>query len=147
MGETFSDAGRILSLVKWTADLSVGIPEIDSQHRGLIDLINELYEAIVDFRGQTVIAQTLERLVLYADEHFTHEEGCMRDCAFAGYPNHKKVHEVFTQRVMDLKVKAEEADFIMSVEILEFLRDWLVQHIRGLDQKYRPCIVAQRKKS
>lgn len=129
-----------MPLVTWTADLSVGIPELDDQHQKMVEIINKLYDAIVEFRGQSAIAETLESLVTYTKEHFSYEEECMLQCTFAGFPHHKRVHENFTQKVMDLRRKAQEADFVMSVEILEILRDWLVNHIQDLDQQYATCI-------
>lgn len=75
-------------------------------------------------------------MIAYAGAHFSTEETYMRRFAFPGYSNHKKEHDSFTRKALDLKARAERDEFILTFEVLQFLKDWLSNHIVGSDAGY-----------
>lgn len=123
---------------QWDDSMSVEVKEIDMQHKKLIELINQLYDAMKMRQGKAALSSILSELVRYTTVHFSAEEKHMER---AGYPNiesHKKVHVGFTDKVLDFQRRFEADEVILSQEILDFLKDWLVTHIMKQDQEYAP---------
>ena len=122
--------------MEWLEEYSVKVKEIDDQHKKLIDMINELYQASKEYRGQDVQKAVIDKILDYATTHFETEENYMRMFKFPGYEEHKSEHEKFTAKALDLQKRSREEGFILSLEILKFLRDWLADHLIGTDKKY-----------
>ncbi len=125
-----------MAFIEWTDDLSVGIETIDKQHQRLVEIINELYDAVMQVKGQDAIKKTVNGMIEYTVVHFTTEEDIMQKINYTGYPEHKQEHESFKDKAIDLKNKLENDAFVLSLDILTFLKDWLTHHIKGTDQKY-----------
>jgi len=127
-----------MPLMEWTDDLNVGFELIDKQHRVLLDMINELYDALMEIRGQEALKKIVNRMVEYAAIHFMTEEKQMVEFGYEDYENHKIIHDSFSRKAVDLKNQLSEDGFVLSLDVLNFLRDWLVDHIQGTDRKYIP---------
>jgi hemerythrin-like metal-binding protein len=124
-----------MSIVAWRNDYSLGMPEIDEQHKALFELINELWEAIVKrvaVENQMLVIEGLER---YALAHFAAEETFMRAIKYSKFDDHKKLHDQFVQRVAEEKIRLL-AGHGFSLDVIYFLKDWLVDHILVADQDY-----------
>ena len=129
-----------MSLLEWSDRLSVGVPQFDAQHRQLVALINELFEAMTQGTGNDTLGRILGRLVAYTAAHFASEEKLMAQAGFAGLAEHRKEHESFTRRVLDVEARYNAgASAALGVEVLQFLKTWLVHHIQGTDTKYAAC--------
>jgi hemerythrin len=124
--------------IDWTEELSVGIQEIDEQHKILVDLINRLYESIVKQTDTQVVNDILTELVQYTVVHFAVEESLMRIFDYPDYEDHKKIHQELQQQVIDLHKKVKENNASISMDLLKFLKNWLTRHIFVEDQKYGP---------
>lgn len=124
------------SLVLWSDDLSVGIQEIDEQHKILVDLLNELHTAVCEHKGSSVCRSILDRLVEYTRVHFAVEESLMRILGFPGHDDHKHEHELLTQQVFDLLHKLDSGKTAISFELFHFLKIWLTKHIQEGDKQY-----------
>lgn len=125
--------------VYWYEGLSVNISAIDSQHKKLLDMINDLEDAIAKKRATRELAALSDRMADYAKEHFATEERLMQDHAFPGLDEHVAEHEAFIDKVMALEFAPD--DWGNEPEaVLDFLRGWLVQHIHGTDQLYGPFL-------
>ncbi|WP_235893931.1 bacteriohemerythrin [Oceanidesulfovibrio indonesiensis] len=138
LGANVSASGR--PLITWSSDLSVGIDSIDDQHKVLVDLINELNEAMKQRKADSVILDILDRLKGYVVEHFAHEEKLF---AKHGYPearSHKDVHQKFVDKVLDFEKQLKSGSVTLSMEVMKFLKDWLTGHIMGTDKKYSPFL-------
>lgn len=129
-------------LMTWTDNLSVGIQEIDEQHKELLDLINELHEAIVHHQGVAATSLIMDKLYEYTKIHFAVEESLLRILDFPGYDEHKKHHDLLLNQVRDLRVKMETADHSISFELLHFLKKWLTIHIIEEDTLYTAHLLA-----
>jgi len=125
-------------LVEWSDELSVGIEEIDEQHKILVNLLNRLHEAIITKHEADVIKEVLNGLTQYTIIHFAVEESLMRIFDFPGYEAHKRHHEELTKQVIDLKQKIDSGEAEVSMDVLHFLRGWLTNHIMREDKGYSP---------
>ncbi len=130
-----------MALIEWSDEMSVGFDEIDAQHRKLVGLINELNEAMSEGKSKQVMGNIIDELIEYTDTHFSTEEKYMREFDFEGLGEHKRVHDSFVEKVKDFQAKFEDDKLLLSVEVMNFLKDWLTEHIAGLDQEYRDCFL------
>lgn len=125
-------------LIEWTNELSVGIQEIDEQHKILVNLLNQLHEAIVCHHGNDTAVQIMNQLCEYTKTHFTVEESLMRILGYTDYDNHKEHHELLIKQVQRLRKKLETHGSSISFELLHFLKLWLTKHIMEEDMEYVP---------
>ncbi|WP_246298965.1 bacteriohemerythrin [Desulfolutivibrio sulfodismutans] len=122
----------------WDESLSVNIDEIDDQHKVLVDMINGLHEAMRSRKGVKVLAGLVDALKNYTVEHFGVEERYMEKLKYPGYLNHKKEHERFVAKVLEFENAFKEGKTSLTMDVMRFLKDWLVGHIKGVDKKYGP---------
>jgi hemerythrin len=127
-----------MSLIVWNESLSVGVPEFDSQHKQLVSLINELHEAMRSGKGKDVLATVLHNLVKYTKTHFAAEERYMQARKYAAYSSHKTQHDHLTHKVSDFQKQFLSGKVALSLSVMNFLKDWLTQHIMQEDKKYSP---------
>jgi len=125
--------------IEWNDNFSVGIPQLDDEHRQLIQMANTLYDAIKLGQGKTAAATILNELKAYALTHFSHEEQLMEQAQYPGYAAHKQLHAAFSKKVeeyLDLFVK----NLLPANQLLVILRDWLIHHICNVDREYMPFL-------
>lgn len=125
-----------MALISWSNMLSTGVGEQDTQHKKLIDLINQLNDAMQAGHGADVLGKVLTELVNYTVFHFGYEEKLMGQHKYEDSPAHKAEHLKFVQTVGDFKKKFDSGGAAVSVEIMNFLRDWLTTHIMKTDKKF-----------
>ncbi|MGD9583275.1 MAG: bacteriohemerythrin [Lysobacterales bacterium] len=122
--------------IEWSDELSVGIEEIDEQHKVLVGLLNDLNDAIREHHGNDACIGVLDRLVEYTRIHFAVEESLMRIFDFPDYENHKTEHQGLVDEVLSLRHEIVEDHHKISFKLLHFLKMWLTQHILGSDKGY-----------
>ena len=125
-----------MAYIDWQDDFSVNVKEIDEQHKMLIEMINSLHEAMLANKARDLQKQTVNRMADYAIRHFALEEKYMMQFGFAGHHKHKAEHDQFTAKARDLKDRMQKTGFVLTLEILNFLRDWLRNHILKVDKEY-----------
>ena len=123
-----------MPLLLWGPMLEVGVKEIDTQHRKLVDLANELADAVRAGKGKEVLGKTLAELVRYTQTHFATEEKLMDQHKYPGTADHKQLHKDLVKTVSDFKAKFDKGDAALTDEIMNFLRDWLTKHIMNIDK-------------
>jgi hemerythrin-like metal-binding protein len=123
------------SIVVWNDLYSVGMPEIDEQHKVLFDLINQLWGAIINRSTIEDQVKLIEKLEHYTISHFTAEETFMRAFEYPDFDNHKKIHELFVKKIAQEKANLLATQHL-SLDILNFLKDWLIDHIMVSDKAY-----------
>ncbi|WP_319471416.1 bacteriohemerythrin [uncultured Pseudodesulfovibrio sp.] len=123
-------------VMQWSDDLSVNIREIDEQHLRLLNLINALHEAMRSGRGNAAVAPILEELKEYTVFHFSTEEALFEEHNYSGMLNHIAAHKKFVDTVVEFEQKLLSGKAAVTMEVMNFLKDWLVGHIKGIDQKY-----------
>ncbi len=127
-----------MAYLTWDEKYSVGIREIDLQHKKLVEMINGLHDAMKEGKGKDVLARVLQELVNYAGSHFATEEKHMTNFNYPGYLAHKSEHEKFVKQVLDFKKDFDSGKAAMTLEVMNFLKNWLLNHISGTDKKYGP---------
>lgn len=131
------------TLLEWTDDLSVGIEEIDEQHRELVRLLNQLHTAIWEKHGTDACIEILDKLVEYTRVHFAVEESLMRILGYPDYAPHRHEHENLISQVVELQRKLKSGEANVSFELMHFLKNWLTHHIMGTDKAYAPYFLSK----
>ncbi len=130
-------------LLEWNENLSIGVPSIDEQHKVLLGLLNELFDATEAGRGQVVLGKVLKELADYTVYHFRYEESLLAQTGYSAAPDHMKEHDELIRLVQVQSQKYEDgAREILSQELLKFLRRWLDMHIMGSDKKFGAHLVS-----
>lgn len=135
MGE--ADEGAERPLIEWSDDLDVGVAKMNEDHQVLIDLINQLHSAMVKGTGKQEMGGILDGLLDFTRTHFAREEGLMKKHGYQRLPNQKDYHEKLIAQVADIQSAFHEGTATVSLEVLDFLQDWLVKHIQGEDMQYK----------
>ena len=130
-----------MSLFAWKDSYSIGVPDIDAQHRQLYKLADDLHQALNAGQGKDALAAVLKSLIDYTKTHFAAEERLMQRCGYSGLAAHKAQHEDLTRKVIDLQQQMQAGKLMLSIEVMRFLSDWLRQHIGGSDRKYAPFVI------
>ncbi len=130
------------NFVAWSEQLSVGIEEIDEQHKVLVSLVNRMHEAIQEHHGSDAVQGILAELADYTRIHFAVEESLMRILNYPGYEEHREIHEELLQHVVELKEKVAAGKKAISFELMHFLKTWLTKHILEEDMNYSGFFLA-----
>jgi hemerythrin-like metal-binding protein len=117
--------------LEWNDSFSVGIKKIDHQHQKLISLLNELFSAESTGQHREVIGKVLEELVAYTDYHFKAEENFFR--VHPQYSKHLAIHKGFVKQALKLLDAYQNGSDDLGSETLEYLQNWVVNHILGTD--------------
>jgi len=133
-----------MPLMVWNDKLSVGVAVIDEEHEKLISMINELHDAIQGGHGKDSLGKILDGLIVYTATHFAHEEKLFADTGYPAAAAHKKAHDDLRKQVLDVQEKYKAgASGALSLEVMNFLKNWLITHIQGSDKKYGPHLNAK----
>ncbi len=125
----------------WTDKMSVQSEEIDLQHKQLIDIINELYQAFMNKEHKEKISVIINRLEEYAKYHFSTEEKYFDMFDFYDKENHIKEHHNFKEKVNEFIQKYQKKNDALTYNVMLFLKNWLNGHIMGTDRKYIECFI------
>jgi len=131
-----SESGK---LIVWSNSYSVKVSQMDQEHQRLIDIINNLYVAMRSGRSTEAIGSILDELVAYTKTHFSHEEQLMQQANYEGLAEQKRSHEALVAQLNEILVKYHNGT-ALGQEIMNFLKNWLINHIQGLDKKYGPAM-------
>lgn len=120
----------------WDESFSVGVDELDRQHRGLLQATAGLAAAMRENAGRRAVGQVVSELAWYAREHFLAEERLMAQWRFPGLDEHRAEHERFARRLGYFSCGLRLSKPGVDRELLDFLQEWLRHHLLGLDQQY-----------
>ncbi len=123
--------------IQWNEGMSVGVDAIDSDHRRLLETINEINDAITEGKTSDVIEKIFVRLEQYVVEHFAREEALMEQGHYDELEQHRRQHQKFVNKVPQLKAKLLSADSMdVALEVSLFLTNWLMNHVIMEDMSY-----------
>ena len=133
--------------IKWKQKYSVKVKEIDEQHKELISTMNHLYDVIYHNKKDKSLKSILAELVNYAELHFETEEKYFEQFAYELSEEHKKEHDDFRTKIGDFvkelsSVKDQEHERELSFSLIDFLQEWISDHLMEQDQKYVECFTS-----
>ena len=128
-------------LVDWCQEFSVNVPSIDAQHQKLVNMINALNFAMEGGLEDAALRRIFDGLLLYTQKHFEYEERLFEQTGYAAAEAHRAEHAQLRDQVARLKSRMDAGEFVLGVEVMEFLRDWLISHIMGTDRAYSKHLV------
>jgi hemerythrin-like metal-binding protein len=130
-----------MPLIIWNNELETSIPIVDEQHQNLVMLINDLFDAMNNGKSKEVLGEILQELINYSVEHFTTEEDLMRKVNFSGFDTHFKEHLIFTQKVVEFNNQFIDGNVRITLQLMNFLKDWISNHIMVVDKLFVSAIV------
>ncbi|MEM2120048.1 MAG: bacteriohemerythrin [Archaeoglobaceae archaeon] len=120
--------------MKWDDSFSIGIAEIDAQHKKLVEMLANLLEEMKRGQGKTVIAKTIDEMLSYAKEHFATEDKYMKLYSYPYAVSHRKEHDKFAEIARSFYSNYLNGN-LTAIDLMNFLKNWLVEHILGSDKK------------
>ncbi|MGO9481756.1 MAG: bacteriohemerythrin [Candidatus Kryptoniota bacterium] len=130
-----------MALMTWSDKFSVNIKEIDEQHKKWVQMLNSLHDAMKVGKGRELVGETLAGLVDYTKVHFAAEEKLLRRYNYPFYEGHKRIHDDMVKEVELLRSKYDSGNtMVLSLEVMQFLKNWLSEHILSTDKNYGPYL-------
>jgi hemerythrin-like metal-binding protein len=129
-----------MALLTWSSKYSVGVESIDKQHTVLFGILNELHAAMMKGQAQNMTGPLLRKLANYTRDHFNSEEAMMAAAHYPKLAQHRALHGDLCKQVDEFIVRFERGEGRLNVQLLNFLRDWLANHIQHEDQQYSPWL-------
>jgi hemerythrin len=120
----------------WDESFSVKVKSCDEQHQKLFSLIQRLQDSIGTAEESKVVQGVLIELVEYTQTHFKTEEGLLEQTKFPELERHCLQHEAFKAKLTEFKESLENASGTLSFAMVEYLKNWLVRHIKMVDCQY-----------
>ncbi len=130
-----------MPLIQWNNELSVGIASIDEQHKELINILNTLNDALEEGQASQMLAEIFDGLAAYTVKHFGYEEALFALHGYSESQAHKNEHSALINQVQVLRQKMLDGDFIICIEVMAFLKEWLTHHILITDKAYSQFLV------
>jgi hemerythrin-like metal-binding protein len=128
-----------MSFYEWSESMSVGVALLDSDHKALVKLINQLHNALEDKEESSRLDQIFQNLIAYIELHFEREEQVMEACNYPEISEHKEEHLSFTQNMYYMRDRYFSGEAAgVGRELLIYLKDWLNHHILIQDMSYKP---------
>jgi hemerythrin len=127
-----------MALFTWKETLSVGVAEFDTQHKRWLEIINELHEAMRVGKGKDILEQVFRELVQYTRVHFSAEEKYLTSTKYPAFTQHKALHDQLTAKILDFQKQLQAGKVALTLQVMNTLKDWLVNHIMEEDKKYSP---------
>lgn len=125
-----------MSFIDWHPDFELNVDEFDQHHKHLVGLLNAVYEGFVEKSDSLNVSQILDELIDYATYHFSAEEYWMKEHRFPGLDAHRKEHQFFSGRVVEMQGDLVKGNSPVLLEVLTFIRNWVTNHILATDAEY-----------
>lgn len=128
-----------MPFIQWTPSFSVGNAVLDADHRKLIDILNQIYDAWMGQSSTVELGLLFDQLMDYTDGHFSREESKLSSRDYADLTRHHAAHERLRELVHAFRSRhlaGQQADKLTE-EMAKFLKSWLMDHILEEDMKYR----------
>lgn len=125
-----------MALIEWRKEFETGVPDVDFEHRELVDLINALHAEIGQGADRTRVHEFLGEVFARIAAHFALEESIMRKHSYDEYAAHKAEHEQLLDEIRDIMDGAAEGSSGGYGEALSAtVRDWFVNHFKSKDAR------------
>ena len=125
--------------LEWEEKYSVGVKLIDDQHKKMFATINELIAILNTKPTNDQVSEIIKSLIEYKKYHFATEEKYFAEFGYEGAEEHKEKHALFSARLEEMTARNGEDSVSLAFELVDFLEDWLIDHLMVIDRKYIPC--------
>ncbi|MGM0376884.1 MAG: bacteriohemerythrin [Bacteroidota bacterium] len=130
-------------LIRWTEDLSVGNESLDKEHQRWIEILNDFYEGLKAGKSKEKLEELILAMIDYTKYHFKNEEEFMASLDFPGLEEHKQAHQEYVDKINGYYEKLKNGKMLLTLEVTNFLKSWLINHIKGVDQQYADFVAKQ----
>jgi hemerythrin-like metal-binding protein len=128
--------GLIMRTIVWKDENSVGVKELDQQHKEVINFLNHMFEIFEGQLNPDFLNELLIKLDQYAKNHFATEEGLLEKYKYHDKEAHIREHNIYRNKIITLRQELDSNDKHAIEDTLEFLADWWMGHIQGCDKEY-----------
>ena len=125
-----------MPIFEWQNKFSTGIDKFDDDHQYLFGLLNSFYDSFIERSHFEKLGTILDELVDYATYHMAAEEQWMKLNKYPKYAEHLTEHNFFAIRVKEIQGDFTVGRKTLSLEILAFMKNWLIGHILTTDADY-----------
>ncbi|MHB8136545.1 MAG: bacteriohemerythrin [Anaerolineaceae bacterium] len=125
-----------MAFYSWKQEYSVGNDLMDEQHQVLIEMINKLHDAMKIGKGNVEAGHIVTEMIDYSVMHFSMEE----KFAYTGRSDHNIEHTAFMTKADEFRKHINTGSFTLSMEVANFLKDWLTNHILVNDMAYSKVV-------
>lgn len=129
-----------MSFIEWNDSYSVNISEIDTQHQNLVGILNKLHDAMQNGKAREVLDEVLNEMANYTQYHFETEEKYFDLYDYPDSEKHKAEHKELLNQTAELMKKFNAGERVITIDLLNFLKGWLHEHIAGSDNDYGPFL-------
>lgn len=133
-----------MSLIEWREQFAIGLPEVDHEHRELIDEINRLHARLAAGAGADEVADVLGEIESGISAHFALEEKNMQRLGYDGYGSHKTDHESLLDDILDI---ADGVDAVRGYDpeaLAARLAEWFGAHFRSHDARLHAWLASRK---
>lgn len=125
-----------MTYLKWEDKLSVGVAEVDEEHKRMVDIVVALHNSVIAGMSDECFIGLFDSLVDCTVMHFRHEEKLMERAQYPDFATHREEHEKLLMRLRAFREDViDRSDSQRSIDMMNYLRIWLLDHIREADMK------------
>lgn len=137
-------------IIVWNDKFKIGIKHVDDQHKHLVEICSNFYDAVVREKSknelgnpgwQLALADALRDTVGYVVTHFHDEEMLMKTCGYERYEEHKISHQRFVEKVTETIKNFNDATIQNALDFSKFLYEWILNHVAYEDKLYVDTIL------
>jgi len=125
-----------MELIKWSRNYSLGVEEIDSQHKHLVEVINKFISAKNEDKTLEVFKEILSEVVDYTKYHFETEENHMALHKYPALQEHKAQHKILVKQIVHILEELKFGKIEVGDELFMILKNWLIRHVLDHDLNY-----------
>jgi hemerythrin-like metal-binding protein len=130
-----------MAFFTWKDEFSIGIDDIDIQHRTFLGYLNEGYDAVTLGNPTDISQELIDKLKAYAKDHFSFEENIMQLSGFPEFEKHQALHRDFENQILQLEsFTGKSGSSVNPKYILTMMRDWFLNHILEEDKRLVPHV-------
>jgi len=128
------------AVLEWNDSLVLNIRSLDDQHKKIVNYINELNKAMNAGDPKQTTRKILGDIVDFTRTHFKTEEDLFDKYGYPETNQHKAIHKELISQVITLQKQLENGVPNLEMPLMEFLKDYLVNHFLTIDKDYAPFL-------
>lgn len=125
--------------ILWNDEFNVGIKIIDEQHRYFVSVLNKVIDVVGLSKSKGEIDEIFQEIERYSSIHFSTEEEYFKKFNYEGAEKHIEQHDKFKEKIKEIRRQYYNDQITSSFNLADFLEDWLLKHLDGMDKKYVEC--------